>query len=142
MNDIAADGEDEVRGATTAEPQPRIADGATDTDLAAVSAVADGDIGRPLNEIDQQITEDMKHDRDLRGKVATIVFRILGFQLVATNVIVFLSGLREPWLYYFPPLRFEQWGLQIYTGATIIEVMGIAAVVVHYLFPRRDNHQK
>lgn len=83
----------------------------------------------------------MKHDRELRGRVAGTVFKILGFQLIATNIIVFLSGLGSPWQ-GLPPLHFEQWGLQIYTTSTIIEVLGIAAVVVHYLFPRRDNHKK
>lgn len=91
----------------------------------------------------------MASDRELKERTAKWIFGALVFQILATNLIFFLSGLRAEgsllWgglVALMPHLSYEQWTLRVFVGATTLEIFGLARVVVVHLFPDQAHRKK
>jgi hypothetical protein len=73
-----------------------------------------------------------KQDIDLRRKYASWLLVILAVELVVVNAMF--------WAY---AEQGKNWAIpdgvmQIWLGATVVQVVGVVTVVTRYLFPRRD----
>ncbi|MGO9319189.1 MAG: hypothetical protein ACLQBY_00020 [Solirubrobacteraceae bacterium] len=72
-------------------------------------------------------------DIALREKYATWLLRILAAELVVVNVIfVVYAWAGRGW-------NLPEGVIQIWLGATFVQIVGVVAVVTRYLFPRRDQ---
>jgi len=73
-----------------------------------------------------------KQDLELRETYAKWLLAILAIELVVVNVIFCLYAAKgRDW-------RLPDGVIQIWLGATVVQVVGIVTVVTRYLFPRRD----
>jgi hypothetical protein len=75
-----------------------------------------------------------KQDIELRRKYASWLLAILAIELVVVNAMF--------WMY---AEQGKNWAIpegvmQIWLGATVVQVVGVVTVVTRYLFPRRDAH--
>ncbi len=96
----------------------------------------------PLNErmerfkLDEEVihtfTKTIEKDIELKKSYAEKLISIFFLQLVLFNVIFILCG--------FGILKYSDFTLQLFTGATIVELVTMISIVVKYLF--QDNISK
>ncbi|MGB3615802.1 MAG: hypothetical protein WBA10_18545 [Elainellaceae cyanobacterium] len=76
-----------------------------------------------------EIVEDRRSDRQLRQRYATWFMWILVSQLLVMNAVFILLGLGK--------LEYRnRWIVEIYIGATVVEVFGVVIVITRGLFPK------
>lgn len=76
---------------------------------------------------------DREQDIGLKGRYASFILWLLGGQLFIADAIFFVyAQVGAHW--QLPPVVIDIW-----LGATLVEVVGIVLVVTRYLFPRRDT---
>jgi hypothetical protein len=79
----------------------------------------------------KRISAEQEHD--LKGKYARGLLFLLGGQLLAANaVFVLYAAIGKHW-------KLDPVVINIWLGATVVEVVGVVSVVTHHLFPRRDS---
>jgi hypothetical protein len=87
-------------------------------------------LGRRTNDYLDQV--DREQDIGLKRRYARALLWLLGGQLAIADVIFFVyAQVGVHWR--LPPVVIDIW-----LGATLVEVVGIVLVVTRYLFPRRD----
>jgi hypothetical protein len=74
---------------------------------------------------------DLQQDRALKKTYAKWFIGILIGQLVIMNLVFLATGMDY--------LHFEQWGLNLYMGGTLLEVFGIVLVITKNLFPQKGK---
>ena len=86
----------------------------------------------PRQSIDYDSLE-REQDIGLKGKYGTGLLILLAVQIVAADALVYLyAWLGNDWN---PPPEV----IQVWLGAAVVQVVGVVAVVVRYLFPSRAN---
>jgi hypothetical protein len=86
---------------------------------------------RTLQEIELK-REHSRQEIKLREKYAKWLLVILAAELVIVNVIYWLyAELGKNW-------NLPEGVIEIWLGATVVQVVGVVTVVTRYLFPRRD----
>jgi hypothetical protein len=74
-----------------------------------------------------------EQEYDLKKTYAHSIIRLLGLQmLVANAVFVTFAWAGEHW-------KLETAVIDVWLGATVVQVVGIALVVTRHLFPQRDK---
>lgn len=69
----------------------------------------------------------------LREKYALRLLKMLGAELVFTNLVfVAFAWFGEKW-------KLETAVIDVWLGATVVQVVGVVAVVTRHLFPQRDG---
>jgi hypothetical protein len=90
----------------------------------------------PERERAQQLDLDKisaEQEHDLRERYANGILAILGLQLfVADAVFVVFASVGEGW-------HLSAGVIEVWLGATVVQVVGIALIVTRHLFPNRDG---
>ena len=72
-------------------------------------------------------------EHDLRERYANSILAILGFQLVVADaVFVGFAWAGESW-------HLSAGVIEVWLGATVVQVVGIVLIVTRHLFPNRDG---
>jgi hypothetical protein len=96
-----------------------------------------GPSAQPLNRLPpdtagQLFAQDYRQDIGLKKTYAYILLGLLGGQLIAADgVFVTYAQVGADW-------NLSASVIDVWLGATLVEVVGIVYVVTRYLFPRRD----
>lgn len=77
--------------------------------------------------------EEKKIDREMKKSVAKIIFTFLAIETFAVFIILTMQGFR--------PLEFqvEDSTLNIFLGATILQISAMAIMVIRHLFPTKES---
>ena len=87
---------------------------------------------RPLPEMDYLDRLDREQDIHLKRMYARGLFFILGLQLVIADCLVYLyAGIGKGW-------DVPSDVINVWLGATVVQLIGVVLVVTRYLFPHRD----
>ena len=100
----------------------------------SIVAGEDDKNARPVDGLDALSKRDKEQDLRLKGIYGIWVLVIVSVQVLVVNVLMFLyAGLGRHW---------DVTGtvLQVWLSATVVELIGVLAIVARYLFPRRDGH--
>lgn len=94
------------------------------------------DTVRPTRELtpwEELRQADYRQDMRLREKYANWLLWGLGAELVIVNLLFWLyAAIGMHW-------RIPSAAIEVWLGATVVQVVGIVAIVARYLFPRRDT---
>lgn len=85
---------------------------------------------QPFDELSRR---DRAQDILLKRSYAKSLLLLLGLQLLATNIVFVLYA------WHGTDWKVPDGVMLGWLGATVIEVIGVVTVVVHHLFPRRDQ---
>lgn len=107
------------------------------SDVAASAAVGAPKQGaRTIDELepDQQITlRDREQDTKLKGRYANVLLAMLGVQMLGADVVfVLFAAIGKHW-------NLSTGVIDVWLAATVVQMVTIVAIVVHYLFPNRDG---
>lgn len=98
---------------------------------------AQSGVGREIDELPATLRHlpERDHQQDIRLKrfYATGLFRLLAAQLALADAVFVVYAWAG-----------ERWALQpevinVWLGATVVQLVGVVLVVTRYLFPRRDG---
>jgi hypothetical protein len=116
-------------------PEPRESDEETMAHARQILERLDAERLRPTQELTplQRLQyQDLRQDIELRRAYAQRMLLILGAELVFVNLVFLLyTAIGVHW-------RVPDTTMQVWLGATVVQVVGIVYVVTRYLFPRRD----
>jgi hypothetical protein len=95
-------------------------------------SVADATEIESLPVPDQLQAKDHQQDIDLKKKYADwLLGAVIGQLLLANAVFVTYAWAGERW-------HLDAVVIDVWLGATLVQVVGVVAIVTRYLFPRRD----
>jgi hypothetical protein len=120
----------------TSDPQEAEAEAEVDAVVQQVVS-GGGPSAQPLNTLPpdtagQLFAQDYRQDIGLKKTYAYILLGLLGGQVIAADgVFVTYAQVGADWNLSAPVI-------DVWLGATLVEVVGIVYVVTRYLFPRRD----
>jgi hypothetical protein len=120
-------------GSTETVPDPARAKSRARAEVETVLRGGGGESVQRLPSTAQLATQDYKQDIDLKAVYARWLRWMLIGQLAFADLVFFIYA----WAgvgWNVPTAAINVW-----LGATLIEVVGIVLVVVRYLFPRRDG---
>lgn len=112
----------------------------SEEERAAVKEVARSGRGTSIDELRPDDTQaiagmDAIQDVKLKKQYADELLKLLRRQLFVTNAaFVAYAWFGRDW-------DVQPEVMQVWIGATVVELIGIVAVVTRYLFPRRDTQQ-
>lgn len=120
-------------------PEPMSADG----NFSTTPSVAEVDFEKELDrrqreqQIDQEQwrfeaeMEEKQIDRDMKQSIAKTIFQFLAVETVGVFIILAMQGLR--------PFNFQVQDstLNIFLGATILQISAMAVMVIRHLFPTK-----
>jgi hypothetical protein len=109
--------------------------GTTWGQLASASQILQNVKVHQIESLDHVVVRDKVQDIKLKWIVARVALAVMGIQLAVADLIFVFYGEAKNWQLSTP-------AIDSFLGATVIEVIGIVAVIANYLFPKQGKEEK
>jgi hypothetical protein len=124
------------RAGSRTAPAPEIktaSDAGTSEETALVlEEVVDEGASTPIESLDELQRRDKAQDIELKRTVATWTLRAVFTELIIANGVFISYCLGNHW-------RIPTSAIDIWLGATVVQIVGVLLVIVKYLFPTRSG---